>query len=57
MAYNIYNSDGIILLTLSEGEVDDFSTSLNLVGKNSNNYGQYVNNNLVYLLTNFAAAE
>lgn len=57
MAYNIYNSDGVILLTLSEGEVDDFSTSLNLVGKNVNNYGQYVNNNLVYLLTNFAAAE
>jgi hypothetical protein len=55
MAYNIYNSDGAILLTLGEGEVDNFTTSLDLVGKNVNNYGQYVNNNFVYLLTNFAA--
>ena len=56
MAYLIYNNDGSILTTLSNGEVDVLSTSLALVGKDVNNYGQYLNNNLVKLLTNFAGA-
>lgn len=55
MAYIIYNSDGSVLTTLSEGEVDTLSTSLTLLGKNVNNYGQYLNNNLVRLLTNSAS--
>lgn len=54
MAYIIYNNDGSVLTTLSDGEVDVLSTSLTLVGKNVNNYGQYWNNNLVKLLTNSA---
>lgn len=54
MAYIIYNSDGTILMTLPDGEVDTSATSLDLVGKNVNNYGQYFNNNFVKLLTNFA---
>ena len=54
MAYIIYNSDGTILMTLPDGEVDSSATSLDLVGKNVNNYGQFFNNNLVKLLTNFA---
>lgn len=56
MAYTIYNTDGTeVLLTLAEGEVDSVTTSLDLIGKNLNNYGQYVNQNLVKLLTNFAS--
>jgi hypothetical protein len=56
MAYTIYNNDGAtVLLTLAEGEVDSVTTSLDLLGKNLNNYGQYVNQNLVKLLTNFAS--
>jgi hypothetical protein len=56
MAYTIYNSDGTtVLLTLAEGEVDSVTTSLDLIGKNLNNYGQYVNQNFVKLLTNFAS--
>lgn len=54
MAYIIYNNDGSVLTTLSDGEVDVLSTSLTLVGKNVNNYGQYWNNNLIKLLTNSA---
>jgi hypothetical protein len=54
MAYIIYNNDGSVLTTLSDGEVDVLSTSLTLLGKNVNNYGQYWNNNLVKLLTNSA---
>ena len=55
MAYTIYNNDGTVLSTIAIGEVDNYSTSLDLIGKNVNNYGEYYNNNLVKLLTSFAS--
>jgi hypothetical protein len=54
MAYTIKNSDGTVLLTLADGTVDQLATSLALIGKNVNAYGQYYNDNLVKLLENFA---
>jgi hypothetical protein len=57
MAYTIYNTDGTVLSTIAVGDVDNYSTSLELIGKNVNNYGEYYNNNLVKLLTNFASPE
>jgi hypothetical protein len=57
MAYTIYNNDGTVLSTIAVGEVDTYSTSLDLIGKNVNNYGEYYNNNLVRLLTSFASPE
>ena len=50
MAYIIYNNDNTVLLTLADGEIDTDTTALTLVGKNVNNYGQYVNNNFYYLI-------
>jgi hypothetical protein len=55
MSYSIYNSDGSLLSTIPVGGIDDFTTSLTLLGKNVNNYGQYLNTNLVKLLTNSAS--
>ena len=55
MAYTIYNNDGTVLSTIAVGDVDSYSTSLDLIGKNVNNYGEYYNNNLVRLLTSFAS--
>jgi hypothetical protein len=55
MAYTIYLTDGTVLSTIAAGEVDSYSTSLDLIGKNVNNYGEYYNNNLVRLLTSFAS--
>lgn len=57
MAYIIYNGDGDILLTMPDGEIDSSTTSLDLIGKNVNNYGQSFNNNMVKLLTSFASAD
>jgi hypothetical protein len=57
MAYIIYNSTGQVILTLADGDVDSSATSLDLIGKNRNNYGEYYNNNLVKLLTSFASTE
>jgi hypothetical protein len=56
MAYIIYNSDNsTILANIANGDIDDSTTSLDLIGKNVDNYGQYFNNDLVKLLTNFAS--
>ena len=55
MAYTISNSNGSSLTLLSDNTVDQSTTSLTLVGKNYNNYGQYINNNFVKLLESFAS--
>lgn len=55
MAYTIFNPDGSILNLIPDNSVDQFSTSLALVGRNVSGFGQYINNNFVQLLTNFAS--
>lgn len=57
MAYTVYKNTNTVLTTIEVGEVDDVSCSLVLIGKNVNNYGEYVNNNFVQVLTNFAGDE
>lgn len=54
MAYNILNSDGSSLVLLPDSTVDQVTTSLTLIGKNFNGYGEHYNNNLIKLLSNFA---
>jgi len=54
MSYTILNADGTTLLTLADQSYDNVTTSLTLIGKNSNAYGQSVNENFVLLLENFA---
>jgi len=56
MAYSITLTNGSQLFELSEGIVDTNHTSISLVGKNSVNYGQAQNNDLVHLLEHFANA-
>ena len=53
-SYTIKKSDASILVELAEGQTDNASSSLTLVGKNVYNFGQSQNNNLVHLLENFA---
>jgi uncharacterized protein YkvS len=54
MSYTINYTNGGTLLVLADQTYDNESTSLTLVGKNSNAYGQAVNSNFVHLLENFA---
>jgi len=54
MSYTIYKSDGTVQTTISDGFLDT-STSLKLPGPNYVGYGRYLNENLLYLLENFAA--
>jgi hypothetical protein len=55
MAYTIRNSDGTVLLTLPDGQIDQQATSVTLIGRNVSSYGQYYNDNLVSMLQNFAS--
>lgn len=54
MAYTILNTDGSVLLLLADGRIDQSTTSLSLIGKNTNSFGQYVNENFIQLLANSA---
>ena len=56
MAYLITKSDGTTLTTVSDGQIDDLSTDLTLIGKNYSGFGEAFNENLVKLLENFASA-
>jgi len=55
MSYIIYTSSGTVLTTVATGKLNTSTTSLTLVGRNANNYGQYFNQNFVDLLTSFAS--
>jgi hypothetical protein len=54
MAYLINKSDGTILTSVSDGQIDDLSTDLTLIGKNYSGFGEALNENFVKLLENFA---
>jgi len=56
MAYLITKSDGTTLTTVSDGQLDNLSTDLTLIGKNYSGFGEAFNENLVKLLENFASA-
>ena len=56
MAYLITKSDGTTLTTVSDGQIDDLTTNLTLIGKNYSGFGEAFNENLIKLLENFASA-
>jgi hypothetical protein len=55
MAYEVNKSDGKVLVNLVDGEVDNTSTSINLLGKNYLGYGELIAENFVHMLENFAS--
>ncbi len=54
MAYNINLTNGATLVTLADGTTDTTYSSLTLIGKNFAGYGEFLNENFVKLLENFA---
>jgi hypothetical protein len=54
MPYIINKTDGSIVANITDGTIDKSSTSLTLIGKNFKGIGEVYNENLVYLLENFA---
>ena len=53
MPYSLNTFNGNLLTTINDGFVDN-TTNLTLPGPNYVGYGRYLNENLVYLLENFA---
>src|SRR6056300_1683874 len=54
MAYTINRTDGTAIATVADGQIDQASTDITLVGKNFSGYGEYINENLVKMLEHFA---
>jgi hypothetical protein len=54
MAYQINKTDGSLLTTVPDSQIDENSTNLTLIGKNYSGFGEAFNENLVKLLENFA---
>lgn len=57
MSYSINKTDGTLLVELLDGAIDQTASDLTLIGKNVSGYGEYVNENLVHILENFANSE
>lgn len=55
MAYKINKTDGSLLAEVLDSTIDQISTDLTLIGKNTSNFGEHLNENFVKLLENFAS--
>jgi hypothetical protein len=55
MSYKIVLTNGTQLFELADGLVTKAHTSISLIGKNSVNFGQAQNNDLVHMLENFSS--
>jgi hypothetical protein len=54
MAYQVNKTDGTIVATVADGQLDQLSTDLTLIGKNYSGFGESLNENFIKLLENFA---
>lgn len=54
MAYQINKTDGTIVATVADGQVDTLSTDITLIGKNYSGFGESLNENFIKLLENFS---
>jgi hypothetical protein len=54
MAYIVNKTNGNIVAVVEDGTVDSTSSSINLVGKSTLNYGEYIAENEIFMLENFA---
>lgn len=55
MAYQINKTDGTLLTEIVDSAIDQVATDITLIGKNVSGYGEYINENFVKLLENFAS--
>lgn len=54
MSYQLNRTNGDLLTDLVDGQINNTSTNLVLVGRNYSGYGEYFNENFIKLLENFA---
>jgi hypothetical protein len=56
MAYQINKTDGTLVATVADSQIDVLSTDLTLIGKNYSGFGEELNENFVKLLENFSGS-
>ena len=56
MTYNINKTDGTLLAQVADSAIDQTSTDITLIGKNVSGYGEYINENFIKILENFASS-
>jgi len=54
MSYKLNKTDGSLLTDLIDGQIDSQSTDLVLVGRNYTGFGEFINENFIKMLENFA---
>ncbi len=54
MTYQINKTDGTIIANVPDGQIDNLSTDITLIGRNYSGFGESLNENFVKLLENFA---
>lgn len=55
MAYIINKTDGTVVATVADGQIDINSTDITLIGKNYSGFGESLNENFIKLLENFSS--
>lgn len=54
MSYRLNKTDGTLLVDLIDGQIDNESSDLVLVGRNYSGFGEFLNENYIKLLENFS---
>lgn len=54
MTYQINLTNGSLLTEIVDSSIDQIATDITLIGKNVSGYGEYLNENFVKILENFA---
>lgn len=57
MPYNVNLSNGDLLAIVEDGTAEISKSSIALIGKNFPGYGEYINENFVHIVENFASEE
>ena len=57
MAYQINRTTGALLVNLADGQIDNTSSDITLVGKGYVGFGEAVNENFVKMLENFSSTQ
>ena len=55
MTYKINTTDGSLLVEIPDGTVDTSVSSITLIGKNSTQFGEFINENFIKILENFSS--
>lgn len=55
MSYKLNKTDGTLLVELADGQIDNSTTDITLVGRNYKGFGEFLNENYIKMLENFSS--